>query len=354
MTSATHTATMKAVGYQRSLPVDDPSSLLDVTVPRPTPAPHDLVVEVRAVSVNPVDVKVRNGGDPNDTRILGFDAAGVVVEVGQDVTLYSPGDEVWYAGNITRPGTNADYHLVDERIVGRKPSNLTFAEAAAMPLTAITAWEGLFDKFRLTEDSTGTLLVIGASGGVGSMVLQLAETLLPGVRVIATSSSPESDQWVTSLGADATVNHREDDLRGQIKAAAPDGVDWVFTSRVADAGQLELYVDVLNPFGEIVAIDDPEQLDIAFLKSKSITFHWELMFTRPIAGGDRQIAQHRLLDEIATLVDAGRLQSTATKVLSPINAEQLREAHRLVEGGRTIGKVAITNEETTGSDKVAR
>ncbi len=210
-------ATMRAVGFTRSLPVDDPASQVDLELPRPVPGPRDLLVEVRAVSVNPVDVKVRGGGDPDGTRVLGFDAAGVVVEVGEDVTLFAPGDEVWYAGDILRPGTNAELHAVDERIVGRKPRTLSFAEAAALPLTAITAWEGLFDKLRLTEASTGTLLVVGASGGVGSMVLQLAEALLPGVRVIATSSTEESEAWVRGLGAEATVNHRAGDLRGQVQ-----------------------------------------------------------------------------------------------------------------------------------------
>ena len=273
--------------------------------------------------------------------MLGFDAAGVVVEVGSDVTLFTPGDEVWYAGSIIRPGTNARFHAVDERIVGRKPTSLTFAEAAALPLTAITAWEGLFEKLRLTEASVGTMFVPGASGGVGSVVLQLAEALLPGVRLIATSSTEESEDWVRGLGAAATVNHRVGDLRSQLADVAPEGVDWVFTSRVADPGQLELYVDVLNPFGEIVAIDDPEHLDIAFLKSKSISFHWELMFTKSIAGGEAQISQHRLLDEVADLVDAGRIRTTATTVLAPIDAARLREAHRLVETGRTIGKVVV-------------
>ena len=319
------TATMRAVAFTRSLPVDDPASQVDVELPRPVPGARDLLVEVRAVSVNPVDVKVRGGGDPDGARVLGFDAAGVVVEVGEEVTLFQPGDEVWYAGDILRPGTNAELHVVDERIVARKPRSLSFADAAALPLTAITAWEGLFDKLRLTEASTGTLLVVGASGGVGSMVLQLAEALLPGVRVVATSSTEESEAWVRGLGAEA----------------APDGVDWVFTARVADPGQLELYVDVLNPFGQIVAIDDPETLDIAFLKSKSISFHWELMFTRPIAGGDGQLAQHRLLTDVAALVDEGRVRSTATTVLRPLDAEQLRAAHRQVESGRTIGKVVI-------------
>ena len=257
------------------------------------------------------------------------------------MTLFAPGDEVWYAGDISRPGTNSELHVVDERIVSRKPTTLTFGEAAALPLTAITAWEGLFDKLKLSAESRGTLYVVGASGGVGSMVLQLAETLLPGVRVVATSSRPETDEWVRGLGAEAWVNHRKGDLREQLGAAAPDGIDWVFTSYVAEPGQLDLYVSVLKPFGEIVAIDDPNGLDIGILKSKSISFHWELMFTRALAGGDAQLSQHRLLERVAELVEAGKIRSTATTELQPINAQQLREAHRLVETGRTIGKVVV-------------
>lgn len=332
---------MRAVAFKRSLDSADPAALIDIELPRPSVAGHDILVEVKAVSVNPVDYKIRGGGDSDKLRVLGFDAAGVVVEVGEQVTLFEPGDEVWYAGDISRPGTNSELHLVDERIVSRKPSTLTFAEAAALPLTAITAWEGLFDKLKLATDSRGTLYVTGASGGVGSMVLQLAEALLPDVRVIATSSRSETDEWVQSLGAEAWVNHRAGDLREQLSAAAPDGVDWVFTSYVAEPGQLDLYVDVLNPFGEIVAVDDPNGLDIGPLKSKSISFHWELMFTRALAGGDAQLSQHRLLERVAELVEAGKLRSTATAVLQPINAQRLLEAHRIVEAGRTIGKVVV-------------
>ena len=297
---AAATSVMRAVAFTRSLDVSDPDALSDIEVPRPSPTGNDILVEVRAVSVNPVDGKIRAGGDSSEPRVLGFDAAGVVVEVGDAVTLFAPGDEVWYAGDSSRPGTNSELHLVDERIVSRKPTTMRFAEAAALPLTAITAWEGLFDKLKLDERSRGTLYVPGASGGVGSMVLQLA-------------------------------------------VAAPHGIDWIFTSRVAEPGQLELYVSVLNPFGEIVAIDDPNGLDIGALKSKSLSFHWELMFTRPLAGGDIQLAQHHLLGRVAELVDAGQVRSTATTVLQPINAEQLREAHRLVQTGRTIGKVVVSN-----------
>jgi len=335
--------TMDAIGSYRTLGIEDPESLQDLQVPRPEVGVHDLLVEVMAVSVNPVDTKVRSGPHPEGVRVLGFDAAGVVRETGAEVTLFAPGDEVYYAGSITRPGTNSALHAVDERIVGRKPANLGYAEAAALPLTAITAWEGLFDKLKLTSESEGVLFVAGASGGVGSMVLQLAEALLPRVRVVATSSRPETDEWATSLGAEALVDHRGD-LGAQLRRVAPEGIDWIFTSRIEVEGQLALYTEVLNPFGEIVAIDDPEVLDIASLKAKSLSLHWELMFTRAIAGGDQQLAQHDLLERISDLVEAGRLRSTATTVLSPLDAEQLRIAHALVEDGHVIGKVVIARE----------
>lgn len=342
-------ATMRAVGLRRCLPVTDPESLVDVELPRPEVGPRDLLVEVRAVSVNPVDTKVRSGAIPDDraderpdgVRVLGYDAAGVVVEVGSEVELFAVGDEVYYAGHLMRQGSDAELHAVDERLVGRKPSTLGFAEAAALPLTAITAWEGLFDKLRLHEASRGTLLLPGAAGGVGSMVLQLVRELLPGVRVVATASRAESRAWVEQLGAAAVVDHRADDLLDQVRLAAPDGVAWVFTSRVEQPGQLELYTEVLDPFGEIVAIDDPEVLDIAALKPKSLSVHWELMFTRALTGGEQQRSQHDLLDRVADLVDAGRVRSTATTVLSPIDAATLRRAHGLVEDGHVVGKVVV-------------
>jgi zinc-binding alcohol dehydrogenase family protein len=334
--------TITGVGYRRSLPVTDPSALEDVELPRPVAGPHDHLVEVRAVSVNPVDVKVRAGQDPaGDIGVLGYDAAGVVREVGPEVTLFAPGDEVYYAGSISRPGANAALHAVDERIVGRKPASLDFAQAAALPLTAITAWEGLFDKLRLTAQSRGTLLMVGAPGGVGSMVLQLVRELVPDLRVIATASRPEGAEWVRSLGAADVVDHRRG-LRAEVERVAPDGVDHIFTTH--SSGQVADYVRLLKPFGQVVAIDDPVTLDVLSLKSKSLTWHWELMFTRPLHGGPDLVRQHELLGEVADLVDAGRIRSTATTVLRPIDAAQLREAHRLVETGKVIGKVVLTNE----------
>lgn len=338
----TTTNEVRAIGQTAALPVTSARSLVPTTIPEPVPGPHDLLVEVRAVSVNPVDVKLRGGSEPNGgLRVLGFDASGTVRAVGDAVTLFSPGDEVSYAGAIDRPGSNAELQLVDERIVGRKPATLTHTQAAALPLTAITAWESLFDKLRIAPDATGTLLVVGGAGGVGSIAIQLVRTLLPGVRVLATASRPESEAWVRDLGAHGVVDHHGD-LAAQVLEVAPDGIEWILTTN--SAGQLPVYERVLRPFGQIVAIDDPEQVDVVALKSKALTWHWEFMFARSLHGAADLTEQHRILDEVADLVDAGRIRSTATTVLRPITAETLREAHRLVESGRVIGKVVVTDE----------
>lgn len=329
--------TTTAIGYRANLPVTDPASLATEQVETPTLHPHDLLVEVKAVSVNPVDVKLRAGVKPSGLRVLGFDAAGVVTRVGEAVTLFSPGDEVYYAGAIDRPGTNQRLHAVDERIVGRKPSTLSFADAAGLPLVTITAWESLFDRLRFTESSDATLLVVGATGGVGSMMMQLAEALLPSVRVIATASSPERDGWVRSLGAEASVNHRLG-LVDEVLRVAPNGVDAIFTAH--SAGQIEAYANILTPFGAVVAIDDGPR-DIEPLKGKSASWHWEFMFARSLHHTDDMIEQHNLLNAVADLVDAGQIRSLTTKTLSPINAETLRQAHQLVESNHTLGKVVV-------------
>lgn len=330
------TDTMPAVGYRTALPISDPDSLVDLDLPVPEPGPHDLLVEVAAVSVNPVDVKVRAGSDPGGTpKVLGYDAAGVVTAVGAEVGLFAVGDEVYYAGSIARPGTNARYHVVDERIVGHKPRTLGFPAAAALPLTAITAWETLFDAFRLRDDSTGTLLVLAAAGGVGSMVVQLARALTD-LTVIGTASRPDSRRWATDLGAHHVVDHH--DLVAAVRTVAPDGVDLIVSPHTG--GSVEAYAELIRPRGQIVAIDEPEGLDLLPLKAKSVTFHWELMFTRPLYGPD-PIAQHDLLDRVAALVDAGTLRTTLTTELGPINAANLREAHELVESGHMVGKVVV-------------
>lgn len=329
--------TMRAVAYRKSLPITDPAAFEDVELPVPEPGPHDLVVRVEAVSVNPVDTKVRAGSDPGgEPRVLGFDAAGVVTATGAEVTLFQPGDEVYYAGTIDRPGTNAEYHVVDERIVGPKPRSLSFAQAAALPLTTITAYETLHDRFRVGPDSTGTLLVLAGAGGVGSILIQLARALT-GLTVVATASRPESREWVRSMGAHHVADHR--DLVASVREVAPDGVDYVFSPNTA--GRIEEFAELLRPGGAITAIDEPPGLELLPLKGKSISFHWELMFTRPLHGWDL-IAQHNLLAHVAELVDAGVVRTTLTTELKPINASTVRRAHELTETGRTVGKTVIS------------
>ncbi|MEU8820278.1 zinc-binding alcohol dehydrogenase family protein [Actinoplanes sp. NPDC048796] len=314
--------TMRAVGYRDNV-------LEDITLPVPEPGEHDLLVRIEAVSVNPVDVKVRRGGGPG---VLGYDAAGVVVAVGAAVTLFTPGDQVWYAGSIARQGTDAQFHVVDERIVGPKPASLDFGEAAALPLTALTAWEALFDRLRLTADSTGSILVMGAAGGVGSILVQLARQLT-NLEVIGTASRPESRQYVLDRGAHRVVDHH-----GDLRAALPDGVDYVFTPH--SAGMVETFADIVHPFGAVVAIDEPEGLDLLPLKSKSIAWHWELMFTRSLYDPTSH-AQHDILRQVAELVDKGVLHTTLTTRVEGIDAAGLREAHAIVEAGSAIGKTVV-------------
>jgi zinc-binding alcohol dehydrogenase family protein len=335
------TTEIRAIGQTAALPITSDRSLIDTIIPRPTPGSHDLLVEVRAVSVNPVDVKLRGGAEPDGgLRVLGFDASGTVVAIGDEVSRFAVGDEVFYAGAIDRPGSNAELQTVDERIVGRKPSSISHADAAALPLTAITAWEALFDKLRIPADAHGTLLMVGGAGGVGSIAIQLVRALLPNVRIIATASKPESAAWVRSLGAHEIVNHHGD-LAAQVSDIEPDGIEWIFTT--VSTGQLPVYVQMLRPFGQIVAIDDPKEMDVVSLKSKSLTWHWEFMFARSLHHAADMSRQHDLLNEVADLVDAQRVRTTVTTVLRPITAETMREAHRLVEAGVT-GKVVVTNE----------
>ncbi|MER7273371.1 zinc-binding alcohol dehydrogenase family protein [Dactylosporangium sp. NPDC000244] len=317
---------MRAVGYRTAGPVD---VLEDLELAVPLPGPRDLLVRVEAVSVNPVDVKVRASANPGaEPRVLGFDAAGIVEAVGPEVTLFAPGDAVYYAGSIDKPGSNQQLHLVDERIAGRKPASLSFAEAAALPLTTITAWETLFDRFRLGPDSTGTLVVLGAAGGVGSMIIQLARALTK-IHVIGTASRPDSRQWALDLGAHEVVGHDE----------LPSGVDYIFSPFTA--GQIEHFARILRPGGEITAIDEPPGLDLLPLKAKSITFHWELMFTRPLFQTPDMVVQHELLNRTAELADAGSVRHTMTSNLGAINAAGLAKAHEMVEDGHMVGKVVL-------------
>lgn len=301
--------------------------------------PYDLLVEVRAVSVNPLDIKLRSAFDEQEApKVLGHDAAGVVVAVGEHVSAFTPGDEVYYAGTTMRTGNNAQHHVVDERIVGHKPTSLNFAQAAAVALTTITAWETLFDRMHLTADSTGTLLIVGGAGGVGSMVIQLARQRTD-LTVIATASRDESRAWVQELGAHHVVDHHQ--LREQVRAVAPDGVHHIFSA--FSPGNEATYADLMVLYGEVVAIDGPLGIDISALKKKSQAWRWESMITRPQFEPD-STAQRELLDAAATLFDDGILRSTLTRTLSPLTADTLREAHRLVEGSTMVGKVAVVTE----------
>lgn len=335
---------MKAIGLTRYLPITDPQSLQDVEIDKPTPTGHDLLVNIEAIAVNPVDTKVRapKAQVEPKPRVLGWDAAGTVAAVGPDVTLFKVGDPVYYAGSITRPGTNAELHLVDERIVGHKPASLDFANAAALPLTAITAWEALFDRLGISPkgDHAGrSVLIIGGAGGVGSIGIQLAK-VLAGLTVIATASRPESQAWCRKLGADHTVDHRGD-LLAQLKALGFAEVDYILCFNDTD-GHFPAMAELVAPQGKICTIvENARPLPVELLKSKSATFVWEFMFTRAMFGTPDMIAQHRLLNEVARLVDAGRLQTTLGENLGRINAENLRRAHAMLEGGRTIGKLVL-------------
>ncbi|MFI1002422.1 zinc-binding alcohol dehydrogenase family protein [Streptomyces galbus] len=335
--------TMPAVAYRKSLPVDDAESLLDVTLPVPQPGPRDLLVRVEALAVNPVDHKVRQNNDPNgEPKVLGWDAAGTVVAVGEEVTSFRVGDEVFYAGALDRPGSNSRFHAVDERLVGRKPATLSFSEAAALPLTSLTAWEGLFEHLGLHDGAlrqTGTLLVTAAAGGVGAMVSQLARALTS-LTVIGTASRPETTEFARRMGASHIVDHHRP-LPPQLAEVAPDGVDFVFSTAGTDRN-LAAYADVLKPFGRIVAIDDFGPVEIGLLKSKSIAFHWEFMFTRSLHRTADQAEQGRILNQVSRLVDAGILTTTATTDLGTVGAAHLREAHRVLESGTAIGKITLT------------
>jgi NADPH:quinone reductase len=325
-----------AVGAYEGLPIEDDAALVDVEIEVDEPGSHDLLVEVRAVSVNPADVKVRRSLTRQDRpRVLGFDAAGVVRATGSAVTAFAAGDEVYYAGSIDRSGSNAGLQLVDSRIVGHKPASLDFAEAAALPLTALTAWESLFDRLRLGAASTGRLLVVSAAGGVGSMVIQLARALTE-VEIVGTASRGESARWAQQLGAHHVADHHA--LVESVRQVVPD-VQYV-VSPVSEKN-IAAYAELLTPRGQIVAIDEPPGLDLLPLKAKSLSWHWELMFTRPLFEPESTV-QREILDEVARLVDAGTVRSTLTTRLDGVTAANLREAHRRVESGRMVGKVALT------------
>ncbi len=338
--------TMEAVVFDQSLAINEDGALFDKKLPTPQATGSDLLVQVKAISVNPVDAKVRLRALPEkgEPKVLGWDACGVVVAKGEDATLFNVGDEVFYAGDVTRPGSYSQYQLIDERITGIKPTNLNPAQAAAVPLTSITAWEMLFDRLQLDKVSNhqktpNVLLITGAAGGVGSMMIQLAKALTNAV-VIATASREDSQQWVKELGADHVINHHN----GIQQELNKIGINEV--SHIASLTHTHLhfndYIEIIKPQGKICLIDDPsEPLDFMALKAKSVSLIWELMFTRSRFGCEDMIEQHHILQKVSELLDAGTLKTTLKKELGDVNSHNLIKAHQLVESGSMIGKIAL-------------
>lgn len=334
---------MKAVAYQQAGSLDRPEALVDVELPRPSARGRDLLIEVRAVSVNPVDTKVRRRASAEDGgwKVLGWDAVGRVVEVGEAVQSFKPGDAVYYAGALQRPGANSQFHLVDERIVGHQPASLSDAEAAALPLTAITAWEMLFDRLDIRRPAVGgaaAVLIIGGAGGVGSIAVQLVRALTD-LAVIATASRPDTQAWVRDLGAHHVIDHSRP-LAAQVAALGIGAPAWVFSTTETQRHLPEI-ISLIAPQGRFGLIDDPESLDVLGFKQKAVSVHWEFMFARPLFGTPDMNEQGRLLDEVARLVDAGRIRTTLTQVLRPINAANLKQAHAILESGRAKGKIVL-------------
>ena len=334
---------MRAIGLYQHLPIEKPDSLLDLDLPKPEPAGHDLLVRIEAVSVNPVDTKVRAPGKPSTTTplVLGWDAAGTVDSVGSAVSRFKPGDRVFYAGDITRPGSNSQYQLVDERIVSGRPRSLAVEEAAALPLVSITAYEALFDRLGIDVEGKSrgrTVIIIGGAGGVGSMAVQLAR--LAGLTVIATASRRESIAWVTHLGADHVVNHRQP-LRPQLEPVGFKTVDYILNCADTDA-YWDAMADLIVPQGKICTIvENNGPLNQQLMKLKSATHVWELMFTRSKYQTPDMLEQQKLLDRIAEWIDRGKLKGILRETLQPINAENLRKAHAKLESGTMIGKLAL-------------
>jgi zinc-binding alcohol dehydrogenase family protein len=335
---------MKAVAYYRNQPIDQPESLVDVNLPEPVAGDFDLLVDVKAISVNPVDVKIRANVAPEGdaAKVIGWDVAGVVRAVGAKVSLFRPGDRVWYAGSLARAGANSELHAVDERIVGRMPATLGFAEAAALPLTSITAWELLFDRLQVLNNDAAagkSLLIIGAAGGVGSILTQLARRLT-GLTVIGTASRAETVDWVRGLGAHHVIDHSKP-LEPQLaELGFAGGVDFIAGLNQTSAHFAQMAA-VIAPQGRIALIDDPDMIDVRLLKRKSVSLHWEFMFTRSFFGTDDMVKQHHLLNRIANLIDAGTVKSTFAEHFGVINAANLKRAHALIESNRAKGKIVL-------------
>jgi len=334
---------MKAIGYKQAGALDRAEALVDIEVDTPTPTGHDILVKVSAISVNPVDYKIRKNvsAAEGDWKVLGWDAVGTVEAVGDKASAFKVGDQVFYAGSLIRQGANSEYHLVDERIVGTKPKSISDTEAAALPLTAITAWEMMFDRLNIRKSVPGAanaILIIGGAGGVGSIAIQLARALTD-VTVIATASRPETQAWVKELGAHHVVDHTKS-LAKQIEALGIGAPAFVFSTNETHT-QIAEIIELIAPQGRFGLIDDPAALDVVGFKRKSVSIHWELMFTRSIYGTADIDEQGKLLNEVAALIDSGKIKTTVTEVIRPINAENLRKAHATLESGKAKGKIVL-------------
>ena len=333
---------MKAVGYKVPGPIAEDASLVDIDLPRPVAEGGDILVEVKAVSVNPVDYKIRSSTPPadGDWKVLGWDAAGIVQEVGPDVTQFAVGDEVYYAGSLIRPGTNAEFHLVDARIVGRKPASLDWAEAAALPLTTLTAWEAMFDRLDVTKPVPGAaaILIIGGAGGVGSIAIQIARQRTDLI-VISTASRPETQEWVKGLGAHHVIDHSRP-LAPQIAELNIGAPAFVFSTTHTEQHASDI-AELIAPQGRFGLIDDPKALDVMLFKRKAVSIHHELMFTRSLYGTPDMDEQGKILNSLAVLVDDGKIRTTLTEKLSPINAANLKTVHALIESGAARGKIVL-------------
>jgi len=332
---------MKAIQFQPGLPIDNPNVARDIDLPRPEPIGRDILVEVEAIGLNPVDAKVRPGPEA-EPKVLGYDASGTVIAVGDQTQILKIGDKVYYAGDITRPGTNAQFHLVDERIAAIRPCSLSAAASAALPLTSLTAWESLFHRLRIDPDGAHkgrSILIIGGAGGVGSIGIQLAK--LAGLTVIATASREASEQWCRDLGADFVVNHRQD-LAPQLQALGFETVDYIANYNNTDA-YWKTMGQIIAPQGHIVLIvEQVGTLDIGGpFKSKSVSISWELMFTRSLFQTADMTQQHEILKQVAALIDSGKLKTTVNGTLGLITAKNVVKAHTQIESGKSIGKLVL-------------
>ena len=337
---------MKVFGYKKCLPVSDPNFLQEFERPVPEVSGRDLLVEIKAISVNPVDAKVRNRAEPpeGEYKILGWDAVGTVVKTGSEVEMFKEGDEVWYAGAINRDGANSQFHLVDERIVSLKPKTLSSGQAAALPLTSITAWELLFDRLEVSKEEESAILIVGAAGGVGSILIQLAKQLTK-LKVVATASRESSQEWVKSLGADCVIDHTGN-FQEQLTAHGIPSVK--YAAGLTHTGEhFPQIAEVIAPQGKFCLIDDPaEPINIALVKWKSVSIHWEFMFTRSFHQTEDILEQHRLLKSVSDMVDAGKIKTTVNNILGTINLQNLQEAHKLIESQKSIGKIVLENFES--------